>query len=235
MTEKILEIIKAIAGIFDKSSSSWNSKEAESNARKISTDSIVNMYGSEWKVPVRLSFPVTRTPVIVTDPFGERPLMGKIRFHYGTDFKTVDVRRVVAVEDGVIKKVLDYDKEYPARFKWDGKKWVDAKVPKGRAWTPYIVLVGKYTKNRYVYRHVTPKAGIAEGKEVLCGDEIATTGNYGFSFGEHLHFEYCDWLEDKQTWDKPSDPMVFFRKMGLDVKNKVKIEVAHGQLMELVT
>jgi murein DD-endopeptidase MepM/ murein hydrolase activator NlpD len=98
--------------------------------------------------------------------------------------------------------------------------------------TPYVVLIGKYTKNRYVYKHISPL--VKEGDSVYADDNIGETGNYGYSQGEHLHFEYYDWLEKRGIWADASDPMLYFRKMGLDVKSNVVVEMPHGDLMQLV-
>lgn len=229
-------IVDSVIGMFSnvqKQQNSWNPASAEANAKQISREDVFNKLGdTEWSVPRKLHFPVKRDPVVVTSPFGVRYLQGVKQMHIGVDFRTNDSRIVRAVEDGIIKKVLGVDKDYPERFKWNGKKWVPSGSPKGRAWTPYVVLIGKYTKNRYVYKHIA--ASVKEGAIVEAGENIGETGNYGYSMGEHLHFEYYDWIEKKKDWAEASDPMLYFRKMGLDVKSNVVVEVKHGDLMQLV-
>lgn len=238
MLNLLKNLFNFIMGLFGRTQvtqNGWNSKDAEKNAGQIGKQDVIDMYGKEYVIPRKLELPVSTNPAVITSPFGTRYLQGVKQFHIGVDFKTVtdaDTRMVRAVEDGVIKKVLLKDNDYPCLFKWSGTKWVSAGVPKGRAWTPYVVLIGKYTKNKYVYKHV--QSIVKEGQEVRAGDLIAQTGNYGYSMGEHLHFEYYDWLEDKGTWADPSDPIVFFRKMGIDVKNNIAIEIEHGQLMKMV-
>lgn len=239
---KLIEFIKKIFSLFtnkqkviQKAQNGWNSQEAEKNATQISkAETFEKVEGTFSTIPpVRLVLPVERVPAVVTSPFGDRFLQGKKQKHIGVDFKTVDSRRIRAVEKGVIKKVLGVDKEYPVRFVYKNGKFVDPGVPKGRAWTPYIVMVGHYTKNMYVYKHVT--SDVKVGDLVECGQIIGMTGNLGYSMGEHLHFEYYDWLEKENKWSEPKDPIVYFRKMGLDLSKNVKVELSHGQLEELVS
>jgi murein DD-endopeptidase MepM/ murein hydrolase activator NlpD len=238
----LIELIKKILLLFtdkgkalQKQQNSWNPPEAEKNSTQISKSETFEKVDGTFSTipPIPLVLPVERVPVVVTSPFGERFLQGKKQFHIGVDFKTIDSRRVRAVEKGVIKKVLGPDKEYPVRFVYRNGKFVDPGIPKGRAWTPYIVLVGHYTKNMYVYKHVT--SDVKPGDLVECGQIIGMTGNLGYCMGEHLHFEYYDWLEKENKWSDPKDPIIYFRKMGLDLSKNVKVELSHGQLEELIT
>lgn len=231
--KNIFNLIMTLMGRSQQLQNSWNSSAAEQNAKQISKEEAFTALGNqEWSIPRKLLFPVKRSTVVVTSPFGIRYLQGVKQMHIGVDFRTNDSRIVRAVEDGIIKKVLGVDNEYPCRFKWNGQKWVPSGSPKNRAWTPYVVLIGKWTKNRYVYKHIAPS--VKEGQLVEAGQDLGETGNYGYSMGEHLHFEYYDWIEKSEVWAEASDPMLFFRKMGLDVKSNVVVEMQHGDLMQLV-
>lgn len=231
----IIDLFTGKNTALQKQQNSWNSGIGEINAKQIDKKDAFDKIGGTFSTipPVPLVLPVERTPAVVTSPFGTRFLQGKKQNHIGVDFKTVDSKRIRAVEAGVIKKVLAPDKEYPVRFVYKNGKFVDPGVPKGRAWTPYLVLIGKHTKNMYVYKHVV--SHVKEGDLVECGQILGVAGNLGYSMGEHLHFEYYDWLEDKNRWSLPKDPIIYFKKMGLDLSKNVQVELAHGELVDLVS
>jgi murein DD-endopeptidase MepM/ murein hydrolase activator NlpD len=146
----IINSVVSVVTDVQKQQNGWNTKLAESNAKQITQEEVFEQLGNkEWSIPRKLVFPVKRDPVVVTSPFGIRYLQGVKQMHIGVDFKTIDSRTVRAVEDGIIKKVLAVDKDYPCRFKWDGKLWVPSGAPKDRAWTPYVVLIGNRICNFY--------------------------------------------------------------------------------------
>lgn len=142
----------------------------------------------------------------VTSPYGIRTLNidGKSvrQFHMGVDFGGTGP--VYAVEDCIVTKALVHDKEFPARFEHRDGTWVDLikskEIPKDRAWTPYIIIKGKHTGNEYKYKHTEPSVNV--GDEIVAGDQIGRSGNYGYSMGAHLHFEV--WVKGKTC-----DPVVF--------------------------
>lgn len=184
-----------------------------------------------------ICWPVERVPIVITSKFGRRQLQAgdPFTFHYGIDFKTKDAPKILACEKAVVFEIVRPDYEYPCVFRYDttAKRWVSANVPKGRAWTPRIVLIGKYSNNEYVYKHVDALKTLQEGQVVEVGDVLGRTGNLGYSQGEHLHFEFYDFNEKKQTWKPASDPMAFFQKHAqLVLDNHIPVivnpQIFHG-------
>lgn len=187
------------------------------------TGAASNSSPSEWgaEATQRLSgqpqicWPVTRVPVVVTSKFGYRNLQkgDPKTFHIGVDFKTRDAKTVVACEKALVFEIIRPDYKYPCLFTFDSKteRWVKT-APAGRAWTPRIVLIGKFSNNKYVYKHVDASKKLKEGMVVEVGQPIGEAGNLGYSQGEHLHFEWYDFLEQKQKWAPAGDAMVFFQK-----------------------
>ena len=102
------------------------------------------------------------------------------------------------------------DSKYPVRFEQKDGTWVDLikseEIPKGRAWTPYLILKGKHTGIEYKYKHVDPSVEV--GDEVEAGTQIGRSGNFGYSMGGHLHFEV--WQKGKTC-----DPVVFLKSKEL--------------------
>ncbi len=142
--------------------------------------------------PTRATFtwPVNN-PRIVSH-MGWRRIMGKARYHHGLDAVGSD-RDVVAPERIYITKVKGVDWRYPAKFVRASYGWRKARAPLGRAWTPYVVGICEYEGREIKYRflHINPE--VKEGDVVLIGEKIGTYGQYGHSFGPHLHFEvYVD-------------------------------------------
>lgn len=127
----------------------------------------------------------------VTLKFGNRTLtidgVQTVYKHNGTDFGGFG--KCVAIEDCIIEKIVIPDNEYPCVFKYTDKGWVTANVPKGRAWTPYISMIGLYTKNRYTYRHVKSIKELVVGQALQSGEEFCETGNLGYCQGAHLHVD----------------------------------------------
>lgn len=186
---------------------------------------------------IQIFFPVTRFPIHITSRFGFRDLWGtgKLSFHNGVDFRTWESPECVAVEDSIVKKIVDVDPQYPERFKYDPatKTWKEI-APSGRAWTPYIVLVGKYSKNMYVYKHVKKFSNIKLESEIKAGEKFCISGNYGYSKGIHLHFEFRNFNEEKNEWDKETDPMEFFRKMNLNIEVQFTSKFNESDFMKKV-
>lgn len=176
--------------------------------------------GSEAVKASLLVFPPVLEPVFVcpvdephiTSPFGPRTLNinGKPsrQFHLGIDLG--GEREIKIPEDCIIKTVLKRDEKYPVRFHYENGTWVDListkKIPKIRAWTPYVIAVGVHTKNQYKFKHVD--SVVSAGQEVKAGMTIGRSGNLGYSMGAHLHFEVWPWNEINSLglhlWTQPS-------------------------------
>lgn len=191
-----------------------NDENAEKRAKKISSyETKSKILHGVSKENIKFSSPVIRKTRI-TSKFGWRILNfdGKKRknFHTGADFGGQG--QVVACEDVIIKKILKPDKKYPCRFKWTGKTWKSI-APKGRAWTPYLICVGKISKVKYKYKHV--KSVVVVGDTVRRGQTLGIADNLGFSMGAHLHFEI--WPYKKGKWPSPVDPVKFLKKKGVKI------------------
>ncbi|EMM73410.1 M23 family metallopeptidase [Leptospira weilii] len=155
----------------------------------------------------------------ITSPFGWRTLSinGKPskQFHLGIDLGGVN--DIHAPEDCIIKTVLKKDEKNPVRFHYEKGTWIDlirtGKIPRGRAWTPYIIAIGVHTKNQYKFKHVD--SYVLVGQNIKAGTVIGTSGNLGYSMGPHLHFEVWPWNENKQSWPTPIDPAKFLKSKNL--------------------
>jgi hypothetical protein len=184
-------VIKIIKG-YTKKQNWYNYGETTCDVQKISSESVhatcKDYHLNNPIVPSEYIFSVTI--VKVTSPYGIRnlPGVGK-QFHNGTDY-TGRNKQALACTDMVVKKIRDIDYKYPVLFKWTKEKgWhKDKNIPRGRAWTPYIILEDVNDPTlRYAYKHV--KSLVQVGQIVNKGDIIAEIGNYGYSQGAHLHFE----------------------------------------------
>jgi hypothetical protein len=144
----------------------------------------------------------------VTSKYGWRKLPGmKRHFHSGTDY-TGRNKFAMAPCDCVVLKILKPDKQHPYRWVHKKGKWVKIDVPKGRGWTPYVVLESIHDmKERWVCRHVDPT--VTPGNRISRGDNVGIIGNFGWSQGAHLHFELQRKIANK--WVK-RDPEKFLRK-----------------------
>jgi len=134
-----------------------------------------------------LRYPVDNKKI--TSPYGMRTLPGrKPVFHYGVDF-TGKNKSAVAPCDVIIDKVLPVDSGFPCRFKLvKGVFDLDSNVPVGRAWTPYVICHSKDNPDiTFIFKHISPVVTVGEIVEE--GETVGSIGNYGFSMGEHLHFE----------------------------------------------
>lgn len=154
----------------------------------------------------------------VTSPFGMRVLTinGKKQesFHNGTDFGgSGDCE---AAEDCIIEKIVLPDNEYPCVFKYTSQGWVYANVPTGRAWTPYISVIGIHTKNRYCYKHVKTSKEIKVGQSLQVGEVFCIADNLGYSQGAHLHFELQEFKNGK--YGDFINPEKFLESKGIVLK-----------------
>lgn len=175
----------------------YNNPIAEAKAQKLGkTLRIDEDVHPVWKFPVK-----NRQ---VTSPFGHRTLPnGLSHFHNGTDYTGINQEFAYAIGRCFVTKILKPDYEYPCRFKWENGRFVDANVPAGRAWTPYVELTSSYTRDlKFVYRH--GDTNLIIGDELNAGDVVITVGDYGYSMGKHLHLEivYLNTYLDPDKWLK---------------------------------
>lgn len=173
----------------------------------------------------KMFWPIARIPVKVTSPFGYRVIRGRRRFHNGVDYRSWDGKEIIAVERCVVKKIVPVDTKYPVKFKYnrEKKKFERLNIPAGRGWTPYIVIHGMNTGNRYVYKHVKNARGLKVGQVKQAGSKLGIAGNYGYSLGAHLHFE--TYLSGDLK--KPVDGHKYLRNKGLVKSNSEGILVTN--------
>lgn len=109
---------------------------------------------------------------LITSDYGYRvhPLYGDIRFHYGLDIG-VDYEPLLAAASGTVIYVG-----------WDNAVGNGIEIDHGGG-----------VKTRYLHLQ-TGSIRVSEGDFVSQGQQIATTGNTGYSStGAHLHFEVYDY------------------------------------------
>ncbi|WP_061278265.1 M23 family metallopeptidase [Leptospira interrogans] len=196
----------------------WNSSlAAVLQTQTIPDQSVLKRIDSTDKKEEALFFSPLENPKI-TSHFGWRNLNinGKAsrQFHLGVDLVSEN-KNVFAPEECVIRSVLGRDEKHPVRFKYQNGTWIDllenGKIPKGRAWTPYVIAVGIDSKNLYKFKHIDPC--VAVGETLQAGDQIGSYDNLGYSMGAHLHFEIWLWDEKRQDWKKsPIDPEKFLKE-----------------------
>ena len=113
------------------------------------------------------------TPGRKVSKYGMRihPISKVWKMHSGVDFTTPTGTPIYATGDGVVRLI--------------------ANAPSG--YGLYIVLEHKEAGFRTVYAHLSKiEPGLFEGKRVKRGEQIALSGNTGYSVGPHLHYEVRD-------------------------------------------
>jgi murein DD-endopeptidase MepM/ murein hydrolase activator NlpD len=172
----------------------YNSFETEDNYVKLPTEQIKEKI-EETKVTNLSGFiPTYGFPVSIiriTSPYGWRNFNGKKVLHNGVDY-TGQNKNAIAPSDLIIKKYVKPDYEYPCKFKYNNETglWGPAKIPEGRAWTPYILAQCVWDETiKFVFRHVDILSNLNVGSTVKIGEPLAILGNWGYSQGSHLHFE----------------------------------------------
>jgi hypothetical protein len=164
---------------------------------------------AQSSIPVRFTPPFD-FPLSLSGNFGE---IRTDHFHGGLDFKTQGVsgKRVLAIADGYISRI---------------------RVTHGSGYTLDVRHDNGYsTINRHLSGFVAPIAGrvkelqyagesweatlIPEKDEyrVKAGQQIAWSGNTGYSFGPHLHLD----MFESETGDY-IDPLPFFRRYLKDTR-----------------
>lgn len=192
------------------SSTNINSNEIENTAikedKKIIFEKINEIKKTSSNIP-NFKFPVFN--YVITCPFGWRILKyeGKNNknFHRGIDL-IGDNYNIIAPEDCLIKKIMPKDEKYPCLFEKKNGQWIKTIPPEGKkwndgtwGWTPYIVLIGIYTKNMYVLKHCETNKNIND--ELNVGEIFGNYGNLGYSMGAHCHFEIYLYDEKLNGYD----------------------------------
>jgi murein DD-endopeptidase MepM/ murein hydrolase activator NlpD len=73
----------------------------------------------------------------------------------------------------------------------------------------YAVIIDHGDGVQTLYGH-NSELLVTEGQEISAGERIALTGNTGYSFGAHLHFEI-------HVHGVPQDPVPWLQEQGVDV------------------
>lgn len=180
MLQKIVELLSYI---FDPNKQNWYNE-----GKKENTDDVIEKLKEKvlWYAPVSI--------MKVTSPYGWRKILGKRRWHSGTDY-TGQNKTCFSCFDGEVVEVLKPDYEYPAKFEYKYGEWIRIDTPKGRAWTPYVIIQSTVNpKIKVKYKHVD--AVVFKGEIVKGGEPVAVIANLGYSFGAHLHLEI--WKKDSK-------------------------------------
>ncbi|WP_321480916.1 M23 family metallopeptidase [uncultured Bacteroides sp.] len=161
------------------------------------------------QAPANATFtPPLETPLTLSGNFGElRPN----HFHGGLDFKTGNVigKKVLASSDGYISRILvthgsghllyvHYNNGYTAIY---------------RHLSGFVSPIAERVE-AFQYAHESWTADITPHPEeypVHSGQQIAWSGNAGYSFGPHLHLD----LVEDSTGDRV-DPLLFFKPLIKD-------------------
>jgi hypothetical protein len=215
----------------------WNDPAAETRAKNIPTKDVLKAATNKLNNSpfegrhFNMRFPA-KDPWRITSPYGERTLTidGKKvkQMHIGVDVN--GARDIFTPESVIIKKILPLDTKYPNRFIHDPKRgYIDGiaagKIPKGRAWTPYILAIGVHTKTLYKFKHCVVKGKKYDvGSEIECDTLFCVSGDFGYSMGPHLHLETWPYVQvpvvsqyesGKTHWPKPVDPIKYFEDYGV--------------------
>ena len=195
-----MSFFKQIKKIFNKKKDTnqnwWNEISTESYAVQISIEETMSKVKKvvklkKWYWPVKIQK--------VTSPYGWRRILGRKRWHNGVDYSGRN-KIAYAPCEMVIKKILMPDTHYPVKFRYNPTKGKFEKIkniPKGRAWTPYIIGVCAFDENiRFAFKHV--KAEVKVGDVIKVNKPICSIGNWGYSMGAHLHFEIH--LKNRGKW-----------------------------------
>lgn len=148
-----------------------------------------------------------RLPVdnhVITSNYGERILKGKKEFHAGLDFISRENNNVYAIADGIVTYDMDdYD---------DLKRWTDIKHSAGN----YLIISHGINNKLYFARYLHLGYNLFQvGQRVKEGDTIGKYGDFGYSFGAHLHFDMWDERWTKANGHTIINPFAIFHAAGL--------------------
>jgi hypothetical protein len=147
-------------------------------------------------VPTRIANPMPGH--VITARFGEKNQF--TQFHLGLDFSAVQGTPVLAAAGGVVDKVLDLqDKSY-------GK---------------YITI--NHGWGFTLYAHLSEFL-VQKGAFVNPGDRIGLSGDTGYSFGGHLHFEVQDFSNHNTVSSYRVDPYMLIFEGDTDVESIIGME-----------
>ena len=139
-----------------------------------------------------------RNPIdnhVITSPEGMRVLNGVEGYHDGLDLISRENNNVYSILPGKVVHDMD-DYIHDERFK-------DKKHSAGN----YLIIQYKYQDARYYVRYLhLGKNTVSLKESVEEGEIIGTYGDYGYSFGAHLHIDVYD-----VNWKKISITALFRR------------------------
>jgi murein DD-endopeptidase MepM/ murein hydrolase activator NlpD len=118
----------------------------------------------------------------ISSPYGYRILKGKKEFHDGIDFvSTSGDTNVYAIANGLVEYDMDnYN---------DALRWVDKHHSGGNMIIVKHTINGNYYYARYLH---LGQNTVSKNDFVNEGDVLGQYGDYGYSFGAHLHFDMYD-------------------------------------------
>ena len=213
MINEIINIILNLAKNYiqpKKESQNWyNEPWTEDTAKQVSEpekEIILSGAGFEDEI---YHCPVEKKKI--TSPYGYRHLSGmKRQFHSGIDLQG-NQKYAFAVVQSMVVKIKTYDRLHPFRWKYLGnRRFKRINVPRGRAWSPYVILESVHGDYRFKYTHGVEL--VKEGQVVNGGDNVIKLGNYGNSRLQHLHFEVHEKRGSK--WVN-IDPEKFLKDKGV--------------------
>ncbi len=142
-----------------------NGQTQENNA------SFVTMEISRGSLPLRS--PVNISDVLITGDFGWRELKGRKYLHSGIDIGVDIGTSIYAAGDGVVQRVKT--------------GCVDGAQNCGGGTGNYVLV--KHAHGLYSeYMHLS-SVKVSNGDKVRAGQLIGLSGNTGYSFGAHLHYD----------------------------------------------
>ena len=125
-----------------------------------------------------------RLPVnnaVLTSDYGKRILLGQEQFHNGLDFISRETNTVFAITDGEV--IHDFDNYEHS------KRWTDRSHSAGN----YIIICHTFPSGSYYCRYLHLGGNIiSKNEKIKEGQILGKYGDYGFSFGAHVHVDFFD-------------------------------------------